>query len=185
MPPKHLGLSSALDRSDSQRVGGAEHSSRDAFGETGVRVLLIVDGHPGIGIAIQCRDFPELHVVDNRPAYTVTLQNARSSQGTLQTMLIIALIGMPSSSATPSRSTGSSEARSSWTRIVIEVRRKDTSIVEGRVTGTPGKRPRDNLHIAFGGSHGSVRHHHRGLLSGLQQPPYRRVGRQQSGLRIE
>ncbi|QDT01669.1 Cytochrome bd-I ubiquinol oxidase subunit 2 [Rubripirellula lacrimiformis] len=39
--------------------------------------------------------FPNFMLSTLDPAYNVTLDNARSSQGTLQTMLIIAVIGMP------------------------------------------------------------------------------------------
>lgn len=39
--------------------------------------------------------FPNFMLSTIDPAYSVTLDNARSSQGTLQTMLIIAVIGMP------------------------------------------------------------------------------------------
>ena len=39
--------------------------------------------------------FPNFMLSSIDPAYSVTLENARSSAGTLQTMLIIAIIGMP------------------------------------------------------------------------------------------
>lgn len=43
------------------------------------------------GVAI----FPNFMLSTIDPAYSVTLENDRSSQGTLQTMLAIIVIGMP------------------------------------------------------------------------------------------
>ena len=93
--PRTSRLSPALDCSHSQCLGRSQHSPGDVSGETGVRILLVLDGHPGLRVPIQRRRFPELHAVDDRPAYSVTLDNARSSQQTLGTMLIIAAVGIP------------------------------------------------------------------------------------------